>query len=285
MKNLFIALVFIAACSSPEQKSNTQDGFTPLSWVSDRVSSAEERLNADPAGTKVWQSIQAHGGLNAWFANGPIYFQFDYKPLGGGTRRNSFQTIDQWSSRAVHIWPADTTISFGWDGKNAWIKPDSVEIPINPRFWSLTPFYFLGLPFVLADEGINYESLGEEKLDGEQYDLVKITYQSGTGDAPDDFYIIYINKKTKLMGALRYVVSYPGFFPNGGHSNEKIMKITDLKEIEGIKLSTGYKTFWWKNESVEQHITNIDVTDVSFNNDLNSNFFEIPSGAKIQEGY
>lgn len=287
MKNLLILLSIISifsACTPPEKQSETEEGFIPSSWISSRVAAADERLNADPAGAKVWESIQAHGGLDTWFSNGPIEFRFDYQPIGGGTRRNSIQTIDQWSSRALHIWPEDTSISFGWDGTNAWIKPDTAAIGINPRFWSLTPFYFLGLPFVLADDGINYEYLGEQLLDDNKCDLVKITYQAGTGDAPDDFYIIYIDQQTKLMTGLRYVVSYPGFFPNGGHTNEKIMKLTGLKATSGVKLATGYQTFWWTGE-VGEHNTNIDVLDVSFNNDLSADFFNIPVGAKIQEGF
>lgn len=286
MRKSIIALFVISACSQPSKNNQVDlEGWTPNSWIENRVSVAEERLNKTTAGSKMWEAIEAHGGLDKWFSNGPISFRFDYQPIGGGTRRNSYQTVDQWSVKVIHKWLEDESVSFGWDGENAWTFPDTAEVSMNPRFWSATPFYFLGLPFVLADEGINYEELPTQELDGAFYDLVKVTYQTGTGDAPDDFYVIYINQKTKLMGALRYIVSYPGFFPNGGHSNEKIMIISALSEVEGIKLAEGYKTFWWKDESVGEHITNIDVLDVSFTNDLDKNFFKMPEGAKIQEGY
>ncbi|MFY0601476.1 MAG: hypothetical protein JXR03_17510 [Cyclobacteriaceae bacterium] len=286
MKRLILVLLVITGCSQTNKKEQVSDeSWTPKSWIEDRASKSEDRLKATQAGAKVWRSIEAHGGLDRWFSNGPIGFRFDYKPLDGGTRRNTYQTVDQWSVTAVHKWLDDESVSFGWDGKEAWLFPDSANIPINPRFWSTTPFYFLGLPFVLADDGINYEELPSQELDGAIYDLVKVTYQSGTGDAPGDYYVIYINQETQLMGALRYIVSYPGFFQNGGHFPEKIMRISGLSEVDGVKLSTGYQTFWWKEDSIGEHITNIDVLDVSFNNDLDKTFFNRPDGAKVQQGY
>jgi len=83
---------------------------------------------------------------------------------------------------------------------------------------------------------------------------------------------------------LRYIVSYPGFFPDGGHSPEKIMKITGLQEVNGITLPTGYETYWWKDGQVGEHITNIDVSDHSFSNEVTKSFFQMPKNSRIQEG-
>ena len=288
---LILLAAFLASCTStPSQNSTLRKDeldslWLPTSWVDQRVSDAEKRMKQDTAALKVWESIKAHGGLHQWFENGALQFRFDYQPLGGGKRRNTFQTVDQWSVRAVHeLGKGDDKIRFGWDGKLAWVFPDSAQIEINPRFWSTTPFYFVGLPFVLADEGINYQLLESQTLEGQDYDLVKITYDDGVGDASNDFYVIYIDQETKLMGALRYIVSYPGYYPNGGHSQEKIMKVIDLSGIKGIQMPTGYHTYWWK-EGVDEHITNIYVTEVKFDRTIPLAYFEKPENAKVQEGY
>lgn len=280
-KIAIVLIIILAACQTPQKTE--KGGFIDESWINERVESAKERLLSDENGAKVWESIEAHGGLRSWFGNGPIRFQFDYQPVDGGTRRNTVQTIEQWSVKAVHELP-DEDVSFGWDGAQAWVFPDTAVLSVNARFWSKTPFYFIGLPFVLADEGIKYSYLSPQELDGEMYDLVKVSYDQGVGDASGDFYVIYINQKTKLMGALRYIVSYPGFFPNGGHSNEKFMKINSLVEVDGIQLPTGYKTYWWVDEAPGEHITNIAVSDYSFHNDLDPDFFDTPAGAKVLEG-
>lgn len=287
MKNiliLFIPVAFLACTGNQQQKYNDDKQFTPSSWVSERVTDSNDRMSQSAGGQKLWESISAHGGLEKWFANGPLSFHFDYQPLDGSTRRNTYQTINQWSVQSVHELASDKSIRFGWDGENAWVHPGTAEVPVNVRFWANTPFYFVGLPFVLADEGINYHTLPVDTLDGVLYDLVKVTYTDEAGDAPDDFYVIYINQETKLMGALRYIVSYPGFFPDGGHSPEKIMKITGLSEVDGITLPTGYETYWWKDEQVGEHITNIDVSEHSFSNELSKSFFEMPENSRIQEG-
>jgi len=293
--SLFLAFL-INACTNNSSENNATENATndtiqvtlamvEESWINERVNSARERLRETPAGKKIWSSIEAHGGLEDWFSKGPISFHFDYKPLDGGTRRNSYQIVDQWSVRAVHEVADNRDIKYGWDGEQAWSYPDTAQVSVNPRFWSTTPYYFIGLPFVLADEGVILEDMGLREFKGNTYELVKATYKDGVGDASDDFYIIYIDQDTKLMGALRYIVSYPGFFPDGGHAPEKFMEILAMQSVDGIKLPTGYHTFWFKNDQPAEHITEIDVTEISFEPETPNSYFDAPKGAKIQEGY
>ena len=286
-------LGFVVSCSTPAATGTTTEvkddpteklAKVPADWVKARVDQAQERLGKSSAGQLLWSSIEAHGGLANWFGKGPIAFHFDYQPLDGGRRRNSYQVIDQWSVRAVHEVADNRDITYGWDGKQAWSFPDSADVGVNPRFWSTTPYYFVGLPFVLADEGVILEELGKKEFKGITYDLIKASYENGIGDAPDDFYVIYIDPETKLMGALRYIVSYPGFFPDGGHLPEKFMEITGQQTVDGMTVPTGYHTHWFKNDEPEEHITTIDVTEVSFKDDMLDSYFEMPEGARIQEG-
>jgi len=292
MNKIFTLTLLVAcfvSCTNPQQDqqketSSEESGFIPTSWIQSRVTASEQRLSESEAGQLLLASINAHGGLNTWFSNGPISFHFDYQPLDDGMRRNSYQTVDQWSVRAVHEVADQRTIKYGWDGSNAWQYPDTANVGVNPRFWATTPFYFVGLPFVLADEGVILDMLEPKEYKGVTYDLIKASYESGVGDAPDDFYVIYIHAETKLMGALRYIVSYPGFFPDGGHLPEKFMEILGHQQVDGITIPIGYHTHWFKEDQPAEHITKIDVTEVSFNSDLSEDYFKIPDGAKVQEG-
>ncbi|MEP1093750.1 MAG: hypothetical protein ABJG78_01495 [Cyclobacteriaceae bacterium] len=293
MKKLIslLTVALLISCGGQTEKDSadttnaTYDlAVAPDSWIEERVANAQERLSASPAGQKIWASIEAHGGLNKWFANGPVSFHFDYQPLDGSTRRDSYQIVDQWSVRTVHEVAANRVMKYGWDGKNAWSFPDTANVGVNPRFWSNTPFYFIALPFVLADEGVNLEELDPKEYKGVTYDLVKATYKDGTGDAPDDFYVIYIHPETKQMGGLRYIVSYPGFFPNGGNGPEKFMEILGVQTSDGVTIPTGYNTYLFKENEVAEHITKIDVTDFNFMPNLKKDFFDAPEGAKIKEG-
>ena len=59
-------------------------------------------------------------------------------------------------------------------------------VPTDPRFWSLTPYYFIAMPFVMADPGVNPELAEPITVEGRTLDQVYATFDPGTGDAPDD---------------------------------------------------------------------------------------------------
>jgi hypothetical protein len=219
--------------------------------------------------------------LESWYANGPLYYHFNYQPLDESTPRNTYITNDYVNSRAVHQLAGDEEQYFGFDGTNAWSADGEKVGGMSPRFWSLTPYYFVGLPFVLADEGINFQALPAAELDGITYEPVRVTYNQGTGDASDDYYVLYLNPDTGQLDALRYVVSYPGYFPDGGNTPEKIMKITGRTKVDGITLPTGYLTSMWNDGNVSKPVTKIDVTDYTFKPELEDDFFAMPADAQV----
>lgn len=255
----------------------------PDSWIKERVSKAEEKLNNTEGGQLVWKSMEAHGGLENWFNKGVISFRFDYMPLKG-TARKSISQIDLWNNKAVHQDVLDAEDTFGWDGENAWQhRNDTLQFPYDVRFWALTPYYFLGQPFIFDGEGVQIEKLSSQLLNGVEYDAVKITFEAGTGDAPDDYYINLYDKETHLLKALKYIVSYPSYFKDGGHSPEKTMILYDLVDIDGIKLPTRYETLMFKGEvdSLAEKVTDIVASQISFLPTTDNKYFEMPEGAEL----
>ncbi len=279
-----LLLFTLAGCdsSSPETPQEETVTVAPTEPFTDRVAAAEERLSASDASNKVWRAIEAHGGLQRFYEQSPLFYHFNYRPEPGeqGNVRNTLILNDYVGSRAVHSLPGDPTQKFGFDGKEAWSVTGEKIDGMSPQFWSLTPYYFVGLPFVLADEGITFESLPAAEMDGLTYDMVKVSYGDGMGESPDDYYVLYLNPESGQLDALRYIVSYRGFFPEGEHSPEKLMKITGKTTVEGITLPTGYATHWWNEGSPSEKITSIEVSDYVFM-DITDNPFERPSGAKV----
>jgi len=105
----FVFLIFIASCkeNTPTQTAqpatvNKNLARVPDTWIKTRVENAEEKLNKSEAGKIVWQAMEAHGGLANFYGNGPLSFHFDYQPLDGSTRRNTYQTVDTYSNKARH---------------------------------------------------------------------------------------------------------------------------------------------------------------------------------------
>ncbi|WP_423998138.1 DUF6503 family protein [Maribacter sp. IgM3_T14_3] len=257
----------------------------PESWVSSRVAKTKERLDTTEAGKVIWNAMEAHGGLDTWFANGPISFRFNYQPLDGKTARDSYQTVDTWSNRSVHTSAADSSAKFGWTGEQAWVKAkDSTAFAYDTKFWALTPLWFVGHPFVLSGEGVNLELLDAEKFKGQDYNVVKVTFDAETGDAPDDYYILYVNKDTSKIAVMRYIVSYPEYFKDGGHAPEKFTEFIGEQVVDGITMPGGFKTYWTvKNNQPGDYITKIDFTNVSFEKELPKDFFDAPADSKILE--
>jgi hypothetical protein len=288
-----LGLTMWMACSAPEPVASapevepTAAGPMPSSWVEERLDDARTRLSATPAGQKVWSAIEAHGGLRSWLAAGTVSFDFDYRPVNDPTaRRHTHQRIDLWRSHAVHESLDVDGVRFGWNGTEAWMVPNIDAFPSPARFWSLTPYYFLGMPFVLGDPGAQFEDLGQEGLDGQPYDLVKVTYAPGTGDAPDDYYILYLHPETHRMEALRYVVSYPGFADNfgaKGRSNETLMRTTDWAEVGGLQFATTMNTFQWNEEGggVVKPRAEVEAANIVLGETVPFEAFDPPEGAAV----
>ena len=245
-----------------------------------RIAAATKRLSATDAGTLVLASINAHGGLEKWYSQSPLYYRFNYRPVEKDkTVRDSYILNDYVNARAVHRSADQEGMTYGYDGNDAWKHPAGAELKVGPRFWSLTPYYFVGLPFVLADEGIYFEQLPDATLNGISYHKIKVTYAPGTGDADGDYYVLWLHPETKQLDALNYIVSYPGFFPDGGHLPEKLMVLTDKVVVDGITLPTGYTTRW--SDTPDEVITNITVSEYAFRPDTKASAFAIPEGAEV----
>ncbi len=293
---LLLLFAVIVACKNPTQKgehpevaqtvTSASEGSVPQSWIQKRVAKAKERLNASAAGKVVWQAMEAHGGLSKWYANGPLSFRFNYQPLDGGTPRDTYQAIDTWGSKARHFQVGDSTSQYGWNGKKAWVVvKDSTVFPYNTRFWSLTPYFFAAQPFVLDGKGVNLELLPQKEHQGKTHDVVKVTFDEGTGDAPDDYYILYFDAASDTLSVIRYIVSYPGYFKKGEHLPEKLMQLEGEQLIAGIRFPEGYSTHWLnEDETPGEHITSITLSAVEFQPDLKESFFQIPDAAKLLEG-
>ena len=290
--SLFTILSFVACKETSKKEADkttveqTEEvGYQiPNSWIEKRVTAANKRLNATDAGKVLWSAMEAHGGLKNWYANGFLSFRFNYQPVNGKGIRDSYQTIDTWNNKARHNSITDKNDVFGWDGKEAWVKAkDSISFAYDTKFWALTPIYFSGQPFVFDGTGVNLELLPQVEFKGAMQNVVKVTYDKGVGSAPDDYYIMYINAKTNLVDAFKYIVSYPEYFPNGGHAPEKITVTQGTTTVDGIVFATDFKTYWSTadKDGLGEYITKIDVSDISFSDEVEENYFSKPEGAEV----
>jgi hypothetical protein len=97
--------------------------------------------------------------------------------------------------------------TFGFDGSEAWVSPAENEL-MAARFHALTWPYFVAIASKLDDPGVNLEPMGKLPLrEGQELGAVRVTFDPDTGDAPDDWYIIYQNEDGRIA-AMAYIVTY-----------------------------------------------------------------------------
>ena len=211
-------------------------GIMLLMIVSFNASSADE----------LEDSIQAHGGLDTFRSYGTLQYDLTMN-LGDRLSLSDTQLFDL-NSRNALITSEDYKI--GFDGNEAWITPGMEAMPIPPRFYSLTPFYFFGLPFLFADPGVNAEQLGVKELDGKEYNVVKFSFDQGVGDSPDDDYVAYFDKDTNQLVLVHYIVTYPPLME--GKSIEELERHAVLyeewQEVGGLTVPKKVTFYGWNDD-------------------------------------
>ncbi|MEM7109103.1 MAG: hypothetical protein AAF519_12820 [Bacteroidota bacterium] len=290
-RKIALIVIILYSCNNPKQEAQEipeSSKYTlakpKTAWVKARVQEASLRLQSSAAGKLVWKSIEYHGGLEKWWANGPLYFRFNYQPKPNtGTPRDTYETADYWSSKTRHQRTSNQNEEYGWDGEKAWYYPAGAEIPYNTRFWALTPYYFAGMPFVFADDGVNLALEEDIAYEGSKHHVIRVTFGKNVGDAPDDYYVLYLNAKTFRLAAIRYIVSYPGYFKDGGHSQEKLMTYEGEQQVGGITFPEKHKTFMWEGDGAGDYVTDITLSDIEFRPETDQSYFQAPEGSHIMK--
>ncbi len=158
-----------------------------------------------------------------------------------------------------------------FDGKDAWVSPADADWP-RARFDVLTWAYFWAAPYKLNDAGAKLETTGTRSLRGKDYDTARLTFDAGTGDAPDDWYVVYRNPATGQLTAMAYIVTF-GKDRATAEKEPHAIVYEDFQTFAGIPVPTRW-TFW--NWSEDQGIFGEPIGEVTL---ANVTFPEPPAGA------
>ena len=213
--------------------------------------------------TKVYD---AHGGFEQWSKMKSLtYMKGDEK------------TVTNLSNRKIRLESPEQTI--GFDGNEVWISPDTLD-PSRARFYHNLYFYFYAMPFVVGDPGSNYEDLPLKDINGKNYKGIKVSYDQGVGDAPDDNYIIWYDPDTYQMEWLMYTVTYRSQEPSDKYN---IIHYSDWGSFNGLVLPTKFQPYQYADEAVGDKRGDERVfTDISIGEEAPSDaLFKMPENAVV----
>lgn len=137
-----------------------------------------------------------------------------------------------------------------FDGKTAWLSPADAELPgPRARFHVLTWPYFAAAAYKLDDPGTTLHDAGVLSVRGtdDRHAGVKITFDAGVGDTPDDWYIAFADPQTNRLAALAYIVTY-GKDQAEAEESPGIILYDDFVDIDGVPFSTQWTFHHWNGK-------------------------------------
>lgn len=277
-----VLLALVVAAPSLAQPRRPSDPTEPAR----RATAGAKRLDASEAGRLVARSIAWHGGLERWFAGRALSMRYRYVPLGKRPARDSHQTVDLLASRAYHDMTEPAQGRFVFDGRRAWA---TFEEPARAgvRFWALTPYYFVALPFVLADPGVKLERSADtaEAAGLPPADVVRVTFDAGVGDAPDDYYVVYLARDDGRLLGTRYVVSYKPFMARAKmkHSPEKLVVYEDVKSVGPLRLAHRHAFYAFPDGKRGENVTVATASELVYGAEFDETRLDMPVGAHLDE--
>ncbi|SOE19713.1 hypothetical protein SAMN06298216_0217 [Spirosomataceae bacterium TFI 002] len=165
-------------------------------------------------------------------------------------------------------------IEQGYDGSEFWLRHDGQILNDSTRmkrvaFNRPTNFYWFAMLPKLTDPGLNYEHLGEQIINDNTYDVVKVTFDSNE-EKTTDIYQLYINKNTSIVDQFLFTVADFGVI-----ETPYLMKL-EYEEVDGMMIPTTriYKKSNWEAEETDEPWIKVTWSNIKFNNGLTLDDFK-----------
>lgn len=215
--------------------------------------------------------FDAHGGLETWKAMKSLEFTMK-KPNGDEITTTNLKNRSSLIETPNHM--------IGFNGEDVWLKnKDTIQYKGNPRFYYNLMFYFYAMPFILADDGIIYEDVEPLVFEEKSYPGIKISYESGVGESPEDEYILYYNSETFQMEWLGYTVTY---FSKEKSKEFHFIKYSNWQMVKGLALPETLTWYRYENNLPTTKRNDLQFSDIILSMEKpTKDIFEVPENAII----
>jgi hypothetical protein len=260
-------LVIICILTGCQEKSQKQDGSQDPS-----MAAPEQENKRNPYPSDFAKVLEAHGGIDHWKKEKTLKFTI-------GDSEDSQQYIVDLTYRRDKI--ITLNYEMGYDGKEAWVVNKKEEYKGNAAFMHNLMFYFYAMPFILADEGLNYSSVEDKRILGKTYKGIQVTFDTGVGASSGDEYILYYDRETHNMEWLAYKATFgadtkPEWY-NYIHYDQWL-------NVNGLILPTSIAWHVVENGEVKEEKNRVDFNTISLSQTAQpSSFYAKPANAMSSE--
>ena len=159
-----------------------------------------------------------------------------------------------------------------FDGEEVFLVTDTKPSG-KERFDIFTWSYFFALPYKLNDPGSRIVNMKDKKWGLQNYETSKLIFDSGIGDTPDDWYVLYKNPKTDILEGAAYIVSY-GKKLSKAEKDPHAIKFANFINVEGVPFATSWSFHNWNLEyGYSDVIGKATISNIKFVN-TDADFFE-----------
>jgi hypothetical protein len=245
---LFVSLLLIVSCKKTEQnKKQVQE------------KSIEKTFS---------QKIEIAHKKDAFLKKEAIQFDASIE-FGGNQIFNANITVSTTSDIAKITYKNGDEIYI--NKEKVFVSPslkDNKGIRFNAYTWS----YFFLYPYKLSDTGTKWNDNFKTKETNNIFDVAKLSFEANIGDAPDDWYVVYTDKKTHLLQHVAYIVTL-GKTKEAAEADPHAIKYENYKLINGIPFATNWSFYGWNIEKgLSDKIGNAQITNINFVEDFRENF-------------
>lgn len=226
---------------------------------------------------KFAKPIEKTHGMDVWSAAEAM--EVDITVDFGGQRMVDGQLLMDPTGSRVRLTLKDGTVAV-FDGQDAWVSPPDSAFHQGARFHVLTWSYFLAAPMKLRDSGTHIEDLGKLPLrNGKKMAAARLTFDSGVGDTPEDWYVLYRDRE-KRLAAMAYIVTF-GKSVEAAEEEPHAITYGDFWNVRGAVVPRHWEFWNWSQDTGihGEPIGEVKVSNFKFVEPA-ADAFTAPEGAK-----
>ena len=159
--------------------------------------------------------------------------------FAGRERFNGPITLSTDSYRGLFGYPDSSQVYF--EGQQLYQDVDTTQRK-HGRFGAYTWSYFFALPYKLSDAGTQFSAYADKQLDGKTYEVEKLSFAAGTGDAPDDWYLLFADPETMQLEASAYIVT-AGRTRAEAEKSPSAIDYADYRLVDGIPIAHEWRFY------------------------------------------